>query len=253
VSSIDRPNAVVWAVGDGGVDSPEAESVARLIADSGADRLLYLGDVYDDGTAEEFESNYEPTYGELAAMTAPTPGDHEALLAEEGYGPYWEDKLGAPTPPYYAFRISGWEVLSLNSEIDHDPGSPQLQWLRRQVASGGDCRIAFWHRPRFSADRGDQLDVEPIWSAVQGHARIVLNGDEHGMQRFRPQGGVTELISGAGGAELESVDASDPRLLFGNDSEWGALRLKLRPRHASYAFVSSEGDVLYRGRVSCRP
>lgn len=254
VSSIGDPGALVWAVGDGGTDTPEAAAVAQQIADSDPDRLLYLGDVYDRGTAEEFERNYEPTYGALAALTAPTPGNHDGPLAEQGYIPYWEEALGAPTPPYYAFRVSGWQVLSLNSEIDHEPGSPQLRWLRRQVAAGGDCRIAFWHRPRFSAGHhGDQGDVEPLWDTVRGHARIVLNGHDHEMQRFRPRGGSTELISGAGGAALSSVDESDPRLRFSNDSEYGAVRLELRPQHADYSFVTVAGEVLDRGDVSCRP
>jgi hypothetical protein len=253
VSSIERPSAVVWAVGDGGTDSREAARVAQLIADGDVDRLLYLGDVYPEGTAEDFETNYEPTYGALAALTAPTPGNHDAPLAAEGYEPYWEEALGAPAPPYYAFRVSGWEVLSLNSEIDHDPGSPQVQWLRGRVATGGDCRIAFWHRPRFSAslNHGDQADIEPLWEAVRGHARIVLNGHDHAMQRFRPHEGITQLVSGAGGASLYEIDESDPRLRFSNDSDYGALRLELRPQQARYSFVTATGEVLDRGNASC--
>jgi hypothetical protein len=255
VSSIDDPSAVVWAVGDGGAGSPAAAIVSRLIADAGVDRLLYLGDVYSRGTAREFETNYEPTYGGLAALTAPTPGNHDAPLADQGYAPYWEEVLGSPPPSYYAFRVSGWQILSLNSEIDHDPGSPQLRWVHRQVATGGDCRIAFWHRPRFSAglNHGDQPDVAPLWDAVEGHARLVLNGHEHDMQRLRPQAGTTEFVSGAGGAVLYNVNESDPRLRFSNDSQFGALRLKLRPGRADYAFVTAAGKVLDRGRVSCRP
>jgi hypothetical protein len=255
VSSIHSPTAVVWAVGDGGTRLPAAATVAGYIADSDPDRLLYLGDVYGDGTAEAFETQYEPTYGALATLTAPTPGNHDAPLAEQGYGPYWEEALGAPPPPYYAFGVSGWEVLSLNSEIDHEPGSPQLRWLHRRVAAGGDCRIAFWHRPRFSAglDHGDQPDMDPVWDALRGHARIVLNGHEHDMQRFRPRGGITEFVSGAGGASLYRVDESDPRLRFSNDSEYGALRLELSPQQARYSFVTVAGEVLDRGAVSCRP
>ncbi len=189
VSSIERP-AVVWAVGDGGTDSPEAARVARAIAEADPDRLLYLGDVYDEGTAEDFETNYEPTYGRLKALTAPTPGNHDAPSADQGYNPYWEEALGASPPPYYAFRVSGWQVLSLNSEIDHGAGSPQRAWLDDQVTSGGDCRIAFWHRPRFSAGvgRGDQPDIDPLWDALRDRARIVLNGHEHDMQRLRRDG-----------------------------------------------------------------
>jgi calcineurin-like phosphoesterase family protein len=254
VSSIKGP-AVVWAVGDGGLDSPEAARVARSIADADVDRLLYLGDVYDEGTAEEFRTNYEPTYGRLKALTAPTPGNHDAPLADQGYDPYWEEALGASPPAYYAFRVSGWQVLSLNSEIEHGAGSPQRAWLERQVTSGGDCRIAFWHRPRFSANpsRGDEPDIEPLWDALRGRARIVLNGHDHDMQRFRPQGGITEFVSGAGGASLYNVDESDPRLRFSNDSQYGALRLELRPREARYSFVTAGGKVLDRGSISCRP
>jgi acid phosphatase type 7 len=252
VSSIDRPSAVVWAVGDGATDSPQAAKVAQFIADADVDRLLYLGDVYDRGTSEEFETNYEPTYGALAALTAPTPGNHEAPLAKQGYDPYWEEALGAPTPPYYAFRVSGWQVLSLNSEIDHESGSAQLRWLHRRVARGGDCRIAFWHRPRFSAGlHGDEPDVAPLWNSVRGRARIVLVGHDHDMQRFRPRSGITEFVSGAGGASLYGVDESDPRLRFSNDSQYGALRLELRPTQADYSFVTVAGEVLDRGRVSC--
>jgi acid phosphatase type 7 len=253
VSSIKGP-AIVWAVGDGAADTPEAAEVAQLIADSDPDRLLYLGDVYDRGTPEDFETNYEPTYGAVKEVTAPTPGNHDAGLAAEGYDPYWQEVWGGSTPPYYTFRVSGWQVLSLNSEIDHEPGSPQMQWLDRRVAAGGNCRIAFWHRPRFSAglDHGDDPDVASLWEAVRGRARIVLNGHEHDMQRLTPRRGTTEFVSGAGGASLYGIDESDPRLRFSNDSQYGALRLALRPREARYSFITTSGEVLDRGRISCQ-
>jgi Calcineurin-like phosphoesterase len=254
VASVNRPRAVVWAVGDGGIDSPQATRVARSIARSDADRLLYLGDVYPDGTPEDFEENYAPPYGRLAARTAPTPGNHEAPNADEGYYPYWERELGAPLAPYYDFSVAGWQILSLNSEIDHDPGSPQLRWLDRRVRRGGNCRIAFWHRPRFSAgtEHGDVTHVAPLWEALKGRARIVLNGHEHDMQRFPPRAGITEFVSGAGGASLSPVDESDPRLRFSNDSRYGALRLRLRRGRARHAFVTPSGRVLDKGTITCR-
>jgi hypothetical protein len=252
VSSIDAPSAVVWAVGDGAAESPAAARVTQLIADAAVDRLLYLGDVYPGGTPEDFETNYEPTYGGLAALTAPTPGNHDAPLAAQGYAPYWQQALGARTPEYYQFRVAGWQILSFNSEIDHEPGSPQLRWVHRQVTTGGDCRIAFWHRPRFSAGQhGDQPDTAPLWNALRGQARIVLTGHDHDMQRLRPQDGITEFVSGAGGASLYGVDESDARLQFSNDSQYGALRLVLRPQDAQYSFVTVAGKVLDRGQISC--
>lgn len=254
VASINRRRAVVWAVGDGGTDSPQATRVARSIAHAGADRLLYLGDVYPEGTPADYEENYTPNYGRLAARTAPTVGNHEAPMADQGYYPYWERALGTAPPPYYSFRVSGWQILSLNSEIDHDVGSPQLRWLDRALAPGGNCRIAFWHRPRFSAGthHGDVSHVAPFWNALEGHAKIVLNGHEHAMQRFRSRAGITEFISGSGGAGLSPVVEGDPRLRFSNDSRYGALRLKLRRRRADYSFVTSSGRVLDKGTITCR-
>ena len=73
------------------------------------------------------------------------------------------------------------------------------------------------------------------------------------MQRFRPRGGITEFVSGAGGASLYGIDESDPRLRFSNDSQYGALRLELRPRQARYSFVTAAGEVLDRGSISCHP
>ena len=48
--------ATIWAVGDGADGDQRSRDVARVIARSRPDRLLYLGDVYDTGTADEFES-----------------------------------------------------------------------------------------------------------------------------------------------------------------------------------------------------
>jgi acid phosphatase type 7 len=253
VHSIRRPHAVVWAVGDGADGGAAGRRVARMIARREVDVLLYLGDVYDHGTAAEFDSNYETTYGGLSSLTAPTVGNHEAPNISEGYGPYWRRVRGVWPPSYYAFRVAGWKLLSLNSEIDHGRRSPQARWLGRRTSSGGNCRIAFWHRPRYSDGtvHGDQLDMAPIWNALEGRARMVINGHEHDMQAFRPRAGLVELISGAGGAGLYPIHPSDPRLAFANDSTHGALRLSLRRRVARYRFVSAAGSTLDRGRTRC--
>lgn len=254
VTSTSRARSVVWAVGDGGNGSDEARSVAALIASSRVDRLLYLGDVYSHGTAEEYRSNYATTYGRLARVTAPTAGDNEWPRRAAGYNPYWAAVHGGgPTPPYYGFRAGGWEILSLNTEIADHTSSPQRRWLASQLREGGTCRVVFWHRARHSAgtEHGDQPDVADLWDAVRGRAAIVLAGHEHGMQRLRPIDGITEFVSGAGGARLYPLDRSDRRLAFGDDRHFGALRLELTPQRARFAFVAVGGRVLDSGIVRC--
>ena len=131
--------AVVWAVGDGADGSRRAKRLARLIAADRPHRFLYLGDVYERGTAREFRRHYDPVYGALARVTAPTPGNHEWGRRTEGYYPYWRRKKGRLQRPWYAFRL----ILSLNSQASHGPRSAQLRWLRAQLREPGTCRLAF--------------------------------------------------------------------------------------------------------------
>lgn len=83
-----REPATVWAVGDAAQPDEGGSSVARLIARAHPDHLLYLGDVYETGIAEEF-ATYGELYGELAPMTSPTPGNHDWDAHEHGYDQYW--------------------------------------------------------------------------------------------------------------------------------------------------------------------
>jgi len=252
--SASAPNApaVVWAVGDGADGGDDARAVAHRIAAGHPDRLLYLGDIYDDGSAEDFREGFDAVYGPLAGITAPTPGNHDWPAHSDGYDPYWRARTGAPTPPWYAFRIGGWRVLSLNSEAPHDRSSPQLRWLRRQLTrASGTCALAFWHRPLMSGgDHGDQPDVAPLWNALRGKARLVLNGHDHNSQRLHPRNGIVELVAGAGGKSRYSLD-DDTRRAFGDDEHDAALRLTLRPGRADLRFVSAAGATLDRSSVRC--
>ena len=248
-----RERAVVWAVGDGANGGAAAKALARYIASARPDRFLYLGDVYEHGTRAEFSRNYRSVYGRLDRLTAPTPGNHDWPNASEGYLPYWQTTLRRTVRSYYSLRAGGWQLLSLNSEAPLGTDSRQLRWLRRAVAGPGNCRLAFWHRPRFSAgSHGDQSDTEPLWGALRGKAKIVVGGHDHNMQRLGPIDGITQFVSGAGGKGHYELDRSYPRLDFANDRDYGALRLELRPGRARYAFVTATGKMLDSGAVRCR-
>ncbi len=244
--------ATLWAVGDGATGSPEARRVAKLIERGAPARFLYLGDVYENGTADEFRLAYEPVYGRLRKVTLPTPGNHEWANRAKGYDPYWARTLGARPPDHYSVRVAGWQLLSLNSEEPHEVGSPQVAWLERQVADGGDCRLAFWHRPRYSAGtHGDQPDVDPLWQALEGRAALVVNGHDHDMQELRVHEGIRELVAGAGGNVRYPIDTNDPQLAWGNDRSDGALRLRLQRGLARYDFFAVDGTLLHRGAARC--
>lgn len=239
----------VWAVGDGTTEGPQARAIAEMIAEAEPDRVLYLGDVYDD-----YSDRFDATFGAagLVDITLPTPGNHEWPSQREGYLEYWHGVRGEPLGPYYWTRLGGWQVLSINTEEPTGPGSPQLRWLERSLKGDGTCRLAFMHRPRWSAGRhGDQEDVDPVWDALRGHAVLVLSGHDHDMQQLEELDGITQLVAGAGGRGLYEVDESDPRVRFSNDTDFGALRLRLEPGKATYSFVSVDGEELHTGQVPC--
>ena len=246
--------ATVWAVGDAGHLGERERPVARLIAGANPDRLLYLGDVYETGTAEEFQA-YDALYGRLAPITAPTPGNHEWPNHAEGYDPYWTLQKGRTPPSNYSFTIAGWKIVSVNSQLFSDDSSEQVSWLRRAVGGPGDCRLAFWHVPRYSAGtrHGDDPAVDPLWQAVQGKVALVVNGHEHDMQRMKPRDGIVELIAGAGGHGARyPLAEDDARPAFADDDHDGALRMRLSRGQAKLDFVATGGQVLDSSVVRCR-
>jgi hypothetical protein len=241
---------VLWAVGDSDVNDAGREVARRIEADRPR-RLLYMGDVYEVGSPEEFRG-FGDVYGSLLGRMAPTPGDHEWPRHADGYDPFWRAATGSPTPRWYAFSAGAWRILSLNSEEADDP--EQLEWVRRELAGDEKCVMAYWHRPRFTAGyHGDQEDLEPLWRAVRDRAALVLNGHDHDLERMRPHDGVVEEVVGAGGRPLRDVNEDDPRLAFATDDEYGALRLKLAPDEAQLTLVAADdGAMLDRATVPCR-
>ena len=243
--SVPGPRATVWAVGDGDARA-DGRAVAALIARGRPDRFLYLGDVYEDGTAAEFRTGYAPSYGRLKRITAPVSGNHDARSQRSGYDPYWRRAHGRTPPDWYRFSAGGWTLLALDSEAAHERGSPQERWLRRQLRGRGTCRIAFWHRARLSAgSHGDQDDMAPLWDALRGHATIVLSGHDHDLQRFRPVRR-PDPVRGRGRRARPLPAARRPS---------AGLRERLDLRRAAAAAAARERPLglRQRGRADARP
>ncbi len=246
------PAAVVWAVGDGAGANDNDLLVASMIEANGLDNLLYLGDVYDTGTAAEYTSHYEPSYGRFKANTYPIPGNHEWGNRDTGYFPYWFSRIGGA--PYYAVTIGGWRILSLNSESDYGAGGAQVAWLRSELAANpGTCNIALVHRPRFSAgSHGDQTRIDPLWQELKGRAAIMLSGHDHNYQRIDRGEGTTHFVVGSGGRFFYTFSNFSYTGLRAYDmTNYGAMRLELTPGLAKYEFRTAANAVLDQGTIGC--
>jgi hypothetical protein len=249
-TSTDR--AVIWAAGDVATPGRAADHVAALVRRGEPDRFLYLGDVYETGTAAEFRRWYHPRFGRLAHITLPTIGNHEWDNRFVGYYRYWAGQKGHKLPPWSKIRIAGWEILDLNSQARHGRESPQVRWLESALTGPGDCRIAFWHRPRYSQGAyGGAPDLNPLWNRLAGHARIVLSGHDHNLQRHRPQKGIAQYVVGAGGRGRYELHRRPSTMVWGRDDVNAALRIVLRPGHALLEFRGVRGRLLDRSRATC--
>src|SRR5215213_7871738 len=83
---------VIIAVGDIASCSGTAdEATARLVGGIEGATVLTLGDeAYPEGTAEEFDECYKPTWGRFEGRTKPVPGNHEYHTREaKGYFGYF--------------------------------------------------------------------------------------------------------------------------------------------------------------------
>jgi Calcineurin-like phosphoesterase len=247
--------AVVWAAGDVATPGPDADRVAALVRRGKPDRFLYLGDVYETGSLGDFQRWYHPRFGRLARITEVTIGNHEWANRFRGYYRYWAGRKGRKYPPWSKTSIAGWEILNLNSQARHGSRSAQVRWLERALEGPGDCRIAFWHRPRFSSGAyAGAPDLNPFWNRLSGHARLVLSGHDHNLQRHRPQKGLTQYVVGAGGRGRYMLHGGrGSTLAWGRDDVNGALRMVLKPGRALLEFRSPGGRLLDRSHATCTP
>lgn len=248
------------------------EETAKLI-DGIPGTVVTLGDnAYPDGMLTHFNNCYGPTWGRHKDRTRPVPGNHEYHSpGAAGYYTYF----GTAASPldanctndckgYYAYDLGSWHIIALNSEIDHNTGSVQEQWLRADLAEHQNvCTLAYWHRPRFSSGRhGSDDGSHPIWQALYEYgADVVLNGHDHSYERFAPQDpsgqadpahGIREFVVGTGGAGFYNFPTIRANSEARNNSAWGVLKLTLHPASYDWEFIPIAGQTFTdTGSASC--
>jgi hypothetical protein len=239
---------VVAAAGDvAGEDDYRtgAARTAELMSSAQPEKVLALGDMaYGDGTAAEYSDYYDPTWGELRSITAPTPGNHEYHSDGKGYFDYFD------VTPNYAFDVCGWHVVSVDQYADM---SEAADFIEAEGGAAGDMPLlVFWHEPRFSSgsEHGSEPDVQPLWeAAVTAGAEIVLNAHDHDYERFEPldadgerrSDGTVEFVSGNGGHNLRGIGDRESHSAAVVTGTPGVLFLVLRTDGYDWTYRDIEG------------
>jgi hypothetical protein len=260
------PSAVLVGAGDiGKCGTSKPEATAKLL-DGIAGTVIAIGDnAYNDGTLTEYNQCYDPNWGRHKARTRPVPGNHEYHTSgAQGYFDYFGALAGDRAKGYYSYDVGPWHVIALNSNIELTSGSPQLQWLRADLAANPrPCTLAYWHHPRFSSGyHGNNSAMQPFWDALyEGGADVVLNGHDHNYERFAPQSptgaadagrGIREFVVGTGGTGLRSFSTVRANSEVRITGEHGVLKLELEASGYRWSFVTEpDGAVQDSGTGAC--
>ena len=225
--------------------------------------IVSIGDnAYESGSPQEFRDCYGPTWGRFKDRIKPVPGNHEYITGGAfGYFDYFGD-VATPLEPgcrkecggYYSFDVGTWHVVALNSEINGDPGSPQEQWLRVDLAANPSvCTLAYWHKPRFTSGYHGGGAGQALFQALYEYgADIVLSGHDHDYERFAPQDpsgqyapdrGIRQFVVGTGGDSLRDYKFIQPDREVRNAETWGVLKLTLHPTSYDWQFLPIEGQT----------
>lgn len=258
------PGSPVVFVGAGDIAScplPGDELTADVLDRTAGTVFLAGDDAYEDGTLDEFNTCYGPTWGRHKSRTRPVPGNHEYQTPNgAGYYAYFGAAAGDPTKGYYSFDAGDWHVIVLNPEIESQAGSVQEQWLRADLLANEDkqCTMAIFHEPVFSSSARDGTGGYTVGRAFyqalyEAYADVVVNGHDHVYERFAPQSptgvldnvqGIREFVVGTGGASLHGTSSPAlPNSEARNGQAWGVLKLTLRAGSYDWEFLPGTGQV----------
>jgi predicted phosphodiesterase len=210
------------AIGDTSPARGHTEALAaQLLARGTPDFTLHAGDMQYYADATESWSFW------FAAMTPwllggpllPARGNHEREEPnelEEYYRRFFHDAGDGPgLGDAWQTSTAGVSFFGLDTESDFGPGSPQAAWLVRELdraaaRPGYRFSVIVMHRPFVTC--GDSDAHEDARAALAGAFRryrvaLVLQGHQHGYERFEIDG-TTYVTTGGGGAALEDNDAN---------------------------------------------
>ncbi|WP_127500550.1 DUF7594 domain-containing protein [Actinoplanes solisilvae] len=236
--------------------SGDTQTAALLDGISGT--VFTTGDnVYDNGTASEFSSYYEPTWGRHKSRTRPTPGNHDYNTSgASAYYSYFGSVAGPSGRGYYSYDLGNWHVVSLNSNISMSAGSTQEQWLRADLAaSSKPCTIAYWHHPLYtsSSNHAPSTSTRPLYQALYDYnADVVVWGHNHVYERFAPMNangaadssrGLRSFVAGMGGASHYAFGTIQPNSEARNSDTYGVLKFTLHSGSYDWQFVPVAGKT----------
>jgi hypothetical protein len=232
--------------------------------------VMAIGDTaYSSGTASQFSSCYDPSWGAFKDRTRPAPGNHEYMTGKASpYYNYFGAAAGPAGKGYYSYDLGSWHIVVLNSECSNlsggcAAGSEQETWLKQDLkANPQKCSLAYWHEPLYSSgEHGNNSGMKTLWQDLYAAgAELVFNGHDHDYERFAPlngngspdpANGIREIVVGTGGGNLrpfgKAVANSEVRIA----NSYGVIKVSLQEGSYHWEFIKADGSIGDSGSANC--
>ena len=208
------------AIGDTGSRLPGQYTTAKALVKAYEDKpfefVLLLGDnIYPHGDVSKYgEAGFTQPYGPLLKAGVPfyvSLGNHDVLFGHKAA----QLKFFKMPSAYYVVKKGTADFFVIDT---NDFGTTQQQWLKQSLkASNAPWKIVFGHHPILSSGKhgpNKQLMATLAPILAEQKVNLYLAGHDHNYERFKPQQGVTYVVSGGGGASLRSMDAIAPESAY---------------------------------------
>ncbi|GAA1854228.1 CBM96 family carbohydrate-binding protein [Asanoa iriomotensis] len=258
-TSTPPPSGDPVLVGAGDIaTSGSGDSTTAALINGISGTVFTTGDnVYNNGTASEFNSYYQPTWGAFKSRTRPSPGNHDYNTSgATGYYNYFGAQAGPSGQGYYSYNLGNWHIVSLNSNISMSATSAQVTWLKNDLAANTrPCTLAYWHHPLFTsgANHAPSTSTRPLYQALyDGNADVVVWGHNHQYERFAPMNpsggldnsrGLRSFVAGMGGADHYGFGTIQPNSQARNSDTFGVLKFTLHDNSYDWQFVPQSGKT----------
>ncbi|MGE0200374.1 MAG: metallophosphoesterase [Candidatus Melainabacteria bacterium] len=256
------------AFGDSGSGAPFqydlAAEMARKSADPGFSMVLMLGDnIYERGDVTDLgDKCFRKPYAPLLAKQIPfvvTLGNHDVI------GGFETDQIAYFKMPGEYYRVvpqgvspERLEIFVINSNnFARHPN--QQAWLKAALAeSKAAWKVVMAHHPLYTSGEhqndGDLKLLRTVLAPIlsEGGADLYLAGHDHDYERFEPQGGVTQIVSGGGGAYLRNFKVIQPHSLVRHKAHHFLL-FTLDAAGLHFQTIDKTGAVLDEGDIAPNP
>ena len=255
-----HPSFDFMIFGDMGDGGPAQFEVRDMILTLDFDLAILTGDiVYTAGEWEYFDPKYFVPYKDIIKNTAfyPSLGNHD-VETEDG-APYIANFFLPNNNPdsleyFYSFDYGKTHFICLDLNavqfgeghlVQFDTASTQYAWLQSDLEAASawaDFIIPFFHHPAFSSAYAQPLVKEIIVPLLEEFdVDIVFTGHDHFYERWYPINGVTQVITGGGGRDLNTV-SSLPGIAY-NESVFHVVLASIQDKNLSFKMIRTDGTV----------